>query len=389
MQKKMIKSILAVAVVGTFSATAFAAMPSVDDGSGAADVTKINSNFTTLDNSKLDKSTYANNALLVNSKLAEKVDTATFNTKLNATASTLQGNIDTNKANIAANKEQIDLLTRVDNAQNQQIADIQHKNNTQDNLIKGNTEAIKANANDIATNKTNIQTNANNIATNKTNIQTNANNIATNKANIQTNTNNIAANKEQIDLLTRVDNAQNQQIADIQHKNNTQDNLIKGNTEAIKANANDIATNKTNIQTNANNIATNKTNIQTNANNIATNKANIQTNANNIAANRTLIEQYKASSDAQFKAVNSRIDSLDDKMKKGFASQAALNGLFQPYNVGKFNVSAAIGGYDSEQAMALGTGYRFNDNFAIKAGVASDLSGFDHVTYNIGANFEF
>ena len=280
----MIKSILAVAVVGTFSATAFAAMPSVDDGSGAADVTKIDSNFTTLDNSKLDKSTYANNALLVNSKLAEKVDTATFNTKLNATASTLQGNIDTNKANIAANKEQIDLLTRVDNAQNQQIADIQHKNNTQDNLIKGNTEAIKANANDIATNKTNIQTNANNIATNK---------------------------------------------------------------------------------------------------------ANIQTNANNIAANRTLIEQYKASSDAQFKAVNSRIDSLDDKMKKGFASQAALNGLFQPYNVGKFNVSAAIGGYDSEQAMALGTGYRFNDNFAIKAGVASDLSGFDHVTYNIGANFEF
>lgn len=84
MQKTMIKSIFAVAVVGAFSATAFAAMPSVDNGSGVADVTKINNNFTTLDNSKLDKSIYANNALLVNSKLAEKVDTATFNTKLNA-----------------------------------------------------------------------------------------------------------------------------------------------------------------------------------------------------------------------------------------------------------------------------------------------------------------
>lgn len=90
-----------------------------------------------------------------------------------------------------------------------------------------------------------------------------------------------------------------------------------------------------------------------------------------------------------FAAVNSRIDSLDEKMKRGFASQAALNGLFQPYNVGKFNVSVAIGGYDSEQAMALGTGYRFNENFALKAGIASDLGGFDHVTYNIGANFEF
>ena len=340
MQKTMIKSILAVTVVGAFSATAFAAMPSVDNGTGVADVTKINNNFTTLDNSKLDKSTYANNALLVNSKLAEKVDTATFNTKLNATASTLQGNIDTNKANIAANKEQIDLLTRVDNAQNQQIADIQHKNNTQDNLIKGNTEAIKANANDIATNKTNIQTNANDIATNKTNIQTNANDIATNKTNIKANTDDIHKLQNKLVENEFHDHAQDQ----------------------------NIGVNKNNIEKNKANIDKNKTNIEANKNAIAANYAEMKNN---------------------FAAVNSRIDKLDDKMKKGFAAQAALNGLFQPYSVGKFNVTAAIGGYDSEQAMALGTGYRFNENFALKAGIASDLSGFDHVTYNIGANFEF
>ena len=347
MQKTMIKSILAVTVVGAFSATAFAAMPSVDDGSGVADVTKINNNFTTLDDSKLDKSIYANNALLVNSKLAEKVDTATFNTKLNATASTLQDNIDTNKANIAANKEQIDLLTRVDNAQNQQIADIQHKNNTQDNLIKGNTEAIKANANDIATNKTNIQTNANDIATNKTNIQTNANNIATNKTNIKANTDDIHKLQNKLVENEFHDHAQDQ-----------------------------------NIGVNKNNIEKNKANIAANTAAIDKNKTNIEANKNAIAANYAEMKN-------NFAAVNSRIDKLDDKMKKGFAAQAALNGLFQPYSVGKFNVTAAIGGYDSEQAMALGTGYRFNENFALKAGIASDLSGFDHVTYNIGANFEF
>ena len=294
MQKTMIKSILAVTVVGAFSATAFAAC----HGSGVADVTKINNNFTTLDNSKLDKSTYTNNALLVNSKLAEKVDTATFNTKLNATASTLQGNIDTNKANIAANKEQIDLLTRVDNAQNQQIADIQHKNNTQDNLIKGNTDDIHKLQNKLVENEFHDHAQDQNIGVNK-------NNIEKNKAN-------IAANTAAIDK--------------------------------------------------------NKTNIEANKNAIAANYAEMKNN---------------------FAAVNSRIDKLDDKMKKGFAAQAALNGLFQPYSVGKFNVTAAIGGYDSEQAMALGTGYRFNENFALKAGIASDLSGFDHVTYNIGANFEF
>ena len=329
----MIKSILAVTVVGAFSATAFATMPSVDDGTGVADVTQINNNFTTLDNSKLDKSIYANNVVLVNSKLAEKVDTATFNTKLNATASTLQGNIDTNKANIAANKEQIDLLTRVDNAQNQQIADIQHKNNTQDNLIKGNTEAIKANANDIATNKTNIQTNANNIATNKTNIKANT------------------------------------------------DDIHKLQNKLVENEFHDLAQDQ-NIGVNKNNIEKNKANIAANTAAIDKNKTNIEANKNAIAANYAEMKN-------NFAAVNSRIDKLDDKMKKGFAAQAALNGLFQPYSVGKFNVTAAIGGYDSEQAMALGTGYRFNENFALKAGIASDLSGFDHVTYNIGANFEF
>ena len=129
--------------------------------------------------------------------------------------------------------------------------------------------------------------------------------------------------------------------------------------------------------------------IATNKADIDTNKADIAANKTDIAANRTLIQEYKIYSEGQFKAVNSRIDSLDEKMKKGFASQAALSGLFQPYNVGKFNMSVAIGGFDSEQAMAFGSGYRFNENFALKAGIASDLSGFDHVTYNIGANFEF
>ena len=185
--------------------------------------------------------------------------------------------------------------------------------------------------------------------------------IATNKADIATNKANIAANKanidkvnEKADLANRANDVQNKQIAGLQSANLAQDKLI--------------ATNKADIDTNKADIAANKT---------------------DIAANRTLIQEYKIYSEGQFKAVNSRIDSLDEKMKKGFASQAALSGLFQPYNVGKFNMSVAIGGFDSEQAMAFGSGYRFNENFALKAGIASDLSGFDHVTYNIGANFEF
>lgn len=55
-------------------------------------------------------------------------------------------------------------------------------------------------------------------------------------------------------------------------------------------------------------------------------------------------------------------------------------------NVGKINVSAAVGGYQSTTAMAVGTGYRFNQNFATKAGVA--VSG-GKVSYNAGVNFEW
>ena len=121
----------------------------------------------------------------------------------------------------------------------------------------------------------------------------------------------------------------------------------------------------------------------------STQDKNIAANRDAIAANTETIAKNYTEMKNNFTAVNQRIDDLDEEMKKGFASQAALAGLFQPYNVGKFNLSVALGGYESEQAMALGTGYRFNENFAMKAGIATDVGGFDHLTYNIGANFEW
>lgn len=44
-------------------------------------------------------------------------------------------------------------------------------------------------------------------------------------------------------------------------------------------------------------------------------------------------------------------------MRKGFAKQS---GLFQPYSIGRFNLTSSIGSYESENALALGSGYRFN-----------------------------
>uniref|UniRef100_A0A3B0MKH5 Adhesin YadA n=1 Tax=Arsenophonus endosymbiont of Trialeurodes vaporariorum TaxID=235567 RepID=A0A3B0MKH5_9GAMM len=91
---------------------------------------------------------------------------------------------------------------------------------------------------------------------------------------------------------------------------------------------------------------------------------------------------------------NSRISSLENelsktntKIERGLATSAALNGLFQPYGVGKMNMTAAIGGYGSSQALAVGTGYRVDENVAFKAGIA--YSGENDVMYNASFNIEW
>ncbi|MEQ5091701.1 YadA-like family protein, partial [Providencia rettgeri] len=84
-----------------------------------------------------------------------------------------------------------------------------------------------------------------------------------------------------------------------------------------------------------------------------------------------------------------KVDRLDKKVDQGLASAAALSGLFQPYGVGKFNLSAGIGGYRSESAIAVGSGYRFTDNFAAKAGVSTSTNEATAVMYNASVNIEW
>ncbi len=88
-------------------------------------------------------------------------------------------------------------------------------------------------------------------------------------------------------------------------------------------------------------------------------------------------------------ALNRQLDQLDDEMKRGLAMQAALSGLFQPYSIGKYNLTASVGGYESEQALAVGSGYRFNETFAMKAGVSTDINREGGVAYHVSGNIEF
>lgn len=83
------------------------------------------------------------------------------------------------------------------------------------------------------------------------------------------------------------------------------------------------------------------------------------------------------------------VADLRKETRQGLAAQAALSGLFQPYSVGKFNVTAALGGFKSDTAVAVGAGYRFNENFAAKAGLAVGTSSRGSASYNVGLNYEW
>ncbi|EFB2085244.1 hypothetical protein ICF53_004486, partial [Escherichia coli] len=101
------------------------------------------------------------------------------------------------------------------------------------------------------------------------------------------------------------------------------------------------------------------------------------------------ITSLKNYTDSRFKELKHKLDAQDKKFERGLASSAAISGLFQPYTVGTFNMTVGIGGYRDESAVAVGTGYRFNNNIAAKAGMAASTGDSSAVMYNASVNFEW
>ena len=136
-----------------------------------------------------------------------------------------------------------------------------------------------------------------------------------------------------------------------------------------------------------------------NAAQVETNKADIVTlktassqHATDIATLQTASNQHAAGiakNSARIDSLDKNVANLRKETRQGLAAQAALSGLFQPYSVGKFNVTAALGGFKSDTAVAVGAGYRFNENFAAKAGLAVGTSSGSSASYNVGVNYEW
>ena len=184
------------------------------------------------------------------------------------------------------------------------------------------------------------------------------------------------------------------------------DKELEDLTETVNKNTTDIATkaDKTELEKVSGRVTANETAIAEKAD-----KANVYTKAqsderfvkveNNISGLDTTtkgLDTRLTSAEKSITEHGTRLNGLDKAVsdlrketRQGLAEQAALSGLFQPYNVGRFNVTAAVGGYKSESAVAIGTGFRFTENFAAKAGVAVGTSSGSSAAYHVGVNYEW
>nr|WP_227546791.1 YadA-like family protein [Moraxella catarrhalis] len=322
--------------------------------------------------------------------------------------------IDQNKADIAknnesiedlyeANAENVERLTQVDNNVFVNRLNIQELERKQENDIKDVIGMQNAIAEQADKNKNHIQDLAKAQLAGVEVMDELNKNVEKNKADADANFETLTKNQN---ALIEKDKAQDTLIAKNKADADASFETLTKNQNALiekdKAQDTLIAKNKadadakfTGVQTD---IANNKTTLAQHAKKINDNQQAIEAKLGGKADAQALnslndkvngFDGRISALDTKVNAFDGRITALDSKVENGMAAQAALSGLFQPYSVGKFNATAALGGYGSKSAVAIGAGYRVNPNLAIKAGAAINTSGDKKGSYNIGVNYEF
>ena len=304
-----------------------------------------------------------------------------------------------NQADIVRNNESIEDLYEYGQQVADSIKDIHDHNKAQNDTIQDlitnstkNTDNIAKNKADVDAKFKGVQTD---IANNKITLAQHTKKIDDNQRAIEAKLGDKADLQKLAELKTSVDKNQTDIVknkADIQDLAKVQQAGVKAieelnkNVQANKAAADTKFTaTEDAIAKNAKDITKNTTSISA----LDTKVSGFDGRINTLDSKVDTFDGRISALDSKVNTFDGRINALDDRFKNGMAAQAALNGLFQPYSVGKVSVSAAIGGYGSKSAIAIGAGYRVNPQLAFKGGTAINVSGSKKGSYNIGVNYEF
>ena len=211
---------------------------------------------------------------------------------------------------------------------------------------------------------------------------------------LEANRQDIDANKAAIE--TKADKTAVESVRTIAVEAQKSAQVVKGAVEVAQKSAETAESHAKAAQTSAdaaNNVASAAQTAAAQAQDaVKANAAQVAVNKADIATLQTASSQHAAGiakNSARIDSLDKNVANLRKETRQGLAAQAALSGLFQPYSVGKFNVTAALGGFKSDTAVAVGAGYRFNENFAAKAGLAVGTSSGGSASYNVGVNYEW
>ena len=183
---------------------------------------------------------------------------------------------------------------------------------------------------------------------------------------VTTNKKDIADLKNQNGVLNNaVANAQdtaNTASAKADKAQNTADKAVAGVNNVkndVKVVSRDVANNSIRIQRNEERIDGAYAGIYDN-------RKNIETNRQAINKNTKAIQQLNRN----FNDLRDKVERNNKDMKRGVAGAAALAGMPQVGQYEDFMVSAGVGHYKGETAVAVGASGRINSNVVVKSGVA-------------------
>nr|DAH54540.1 MAG TPA: YadA-like membrane anchor domain protein [Caudoviricetes sp.] len=152
------------------------------------------------------------------------------------------------------------------------------------------------------------------------------------------------------------------------------ENLADTNKQ-VNNNKQDIQKVKNDVQVVSRDVANNGIRIQRNEERIDGAYAGIYDNRANIEANRQAISRNSheiQKLNKNFSDLKNKVDANRKRAAAGIAGVAAMANIPEVNSHQTFSVGAGVGGFDGQQAIAVGASARINDNVTVKASVAAN-----------------
>ena len=170
----------------------------------------------------------------------------------------------------------------------------------------------------------------------------------------------------------------------VEKVNTQQGKAIASNTQRITTSEGDIKQLYANGEYAHSRIDAANANIEANRSALAASNKRIADNTAQLANHEQRLGNLEQQTNRQFASLGQRIDKVQDKANAGTATALAAAGIPQVTGEQRFSLGAAVGGYESENALAVGFSSRVTQNVVVKASVATDTQ--HGVGYNVGAS---